>query len=234
MWRVVLVLVASCGGDKKQVIEPEPPHVPDAAVDAAPLSFAADLTPEQACARFATLAQGGCFWTQRFPPEMAQPGACVPSLAGWVAPGTPERDKLQAMISCWSLECESAANCMVAQQSTTPRPPRTCGTEGTGRVIVDAKTWDARRGATTKRFADIKTSVAEPVEVCGIEGEVAWMTTVTCNDGSNPYGSAAKANESRDAWVEKGGRCNSVLDRYSVRCPEATYQIHVDRYICQQ
>jgi hypothetical protein len=58
------------------------------------------------------------------------------------------------------------------------------------------------------------------------------MTRVTCNDGSNPYKTQAVANDSRDGWVGRGGRCNSILDRYSVRCPEATYQVHVDRYVC--
>jgi hypothetical protein len=70
------------------------------------------------------------------------------------------------------------------------------------------------------------------VEVCKIEGEVDWMTSVTCNDGSNPYASKGEVNESRDSWLDRGGRCNSVLDRYSVTCPEATYTIHVDRYVC--
>jgi hypothetical protein len=121
----------------------------------------------------------------------------------------------------------------VATHSEGPKPgARTCGEEGTGPVVVDASTWAARNGADVKKFAEVTSSAQKPVEVCGIEGEVEWITRVTCNDGSNPYGSQAKANESRDAYVAKGGRCGSILDRYTVKCPEKSYQVFVDRYIC--
>jgi hypothetical protein len=199
----------------------------------APPPALSDLTPEAACARYDVLAGEGCAWTQRFPPEFRNPGNCVGSLRTWVAPETPQHEKLQHTLNCWALDCEAAAACMVRIQATSaPPPPRNCGEEGTAAVLVDAGTWAARRGATAKRFSDVKTTAAEPIEVCGIEGELEWMTRVVCNNGSNPYGSQEVAHDSRDAWVERGGRCNSILDRYSVRCPEATYQVHVDRYIC--
>jgi hypothetical protein len=122
---------------------------------------------------------------------------------------------------------------MTSAQSRPSSPTkRACGDEGTTPIEVDADAWEARRGADTKRFAQVATSTSEPIEVCGIEGEVEWMKRVTCNDGSNPYESLAEINESRDSWVERGGRCNSVLDRYTVHCPEAEYTIHVDRYLC--
>jgi len=193
----------------------------------------ADLAPEGACARFDVLAGEGCAWTQRFPPEFRRTNNCVASLTSWVSPSTDKHVQLQAVINCWSLDCDAAASCMVnVETSGAPPPPRNCGEEGTAPIYVDAGAWAARRGAAIKRFADAKTTVDAPIEVCGIESEVEWMTSTVCNDGSNPYGSQAVANESRDSWVARGGRCNSILDRYSVRCPEATYQVHVDRYVC--
>ena len=209
------------------------PTAGPAATPARPLAAPAELAPEGACARFDTLAGEGCAWTQRFPPEFRQTNNCVTSLTAWVAPSTAEHVKLQAVINCWALDCDAAAACMVSLQSgAAPPPPRACGDEGTAPIYVDAGAWSARRGAALKRFADAKTTVDAPIEVCGIEGEVEWMTRVVCNDGSNPYGTQAVANDSRDSWLARGGRCNSVLDRYSVRCPEATYQVHVDRYVC--
>jgi len=118
------------------------------------------------------------------------------------------------------------------QTTAKPPPPRTCGEDGTGPILVEPSAWTARRGAGARRFSEVQTSVEAPVEVCGIEGEVEWMTRVACNDGSHPYRTQEAVNTSRDGWMANGGRCNSILDRYTVRCPEATYQIHIDRYVC--
>jgi hypothetical protein len=239
-WILVACLIA-CGppvrgSDSTLVIDDKPATPADATpatvaksgTPAKSPSITAQLTVEEACARFETLAAAGCDWTQRFPPEFRQGSSCVKSLTTWVAD-----PKLQKSVSCWSLECEPAAQCMVATHSEGPKAPtRNCGEDGTGPVIVDASTWAARNGADVKKFADAKSSEKEPIEVCGIESEVEWITRVKCNDGSNPYGTPAKANESRDSWVAKGGRCGSILDRYSVKCPEKTYQVFVDRYIC--
>lgn len=236
-WALVLV-VAACGPpvrgpDSTLVIDDKPPAPPADAASApattpASAPITAQLTVEQACARFETLAAAGCAWTQRFPPEFRQPDTCVGSLRTWV-----KDPKLQTSVSCWALECEPAAQCMISAHERGPAPAaRTCGEEGTGPILVDAATWAGRNGAGAKRFSEVESSEAKPVEVCGIDGEVAWITQVRCDDGSNPYGSPAVANESRDAYLARGGRCNSILDRYSVKCPEATYQIYVDRYVC--
>ena len=123
---------------------------------------------------------------------------------------------------------------MIREQSgAPPPPPRTCGEEGTSAIYVDDARWKARRGADARRFGDVQTSVDKPVEVCGIDGEVDWITRVTCANGSNPFGTPDRANSGRDSWMGRGGHCNSILDRYSVACPEATYVIYIDRYVCQ-
>ena len=233
----IVLLLASCGppvrGDSTLVVDDKPATPADAAAPAKPSTakapaITAQLTIEEACARFETLASAGCGWTQRFPAEFRQGASCANSLKTWFAD-----PKLQKSVSCWSLECEPAAACMVSTHSEGPKAAtRACGEEGTGPVTVDAATYAGRNGVGVKKFADAKSSQQAPIEVCGIEGEVEWITTVTCNDGSNPYGSQAVANEARDAWIEKGGKCNSILDRYSVKCPEKTYQVFVDRYIC--
>jgi hypothetical protein len=234
---VLLAGALACSGNPK----PAEPEVEwntadvekDAGAEGAAPEAAPTLTVEEACARFKTLRDEGCQWTQRFPADFADVGICRRTLNSWVDPSTPKHASLQSTIGCWALNCEAAVSCMkLAQSQGDPATKRACGDEGTTPIEVDADTWDARRGADTKRFADIKTSVSEPVELCGIDGEVEWMGRVTCNDGSNPYESPAAINEGRDGWVENGGRCNSVLDRFTVRCPEAEYTIHIDRYVC--
>jgi hypothetical protein len=207
---------------------PTPAPAPTPAV-AAPTP----LAPEAACQRFAALLAEGCAWAQRFPPEFREKATCLRSLEVWFSPSTAEHEKLERGVGCWARDCDDAAACMVSVQSTAKPPAsRRCGEDGTGPVVVDAAAWAARRGAGVRRFSEVTTTTEEPVEVCGIEGEVEWMTRVACNDGSHPYRTAEAANDSRDGWMAHGGRCNSILDRYSVRCPEATYQVHVDRYVC--
>src|SRR5262245_20655178 len=229
-WTVVAAFAGCHGGSPP----PSAPEVQarDAAVAEPGPPKPVELGPDAACARFATLAGAGCGWTQRFPPGMRDAKICVGSLSQWLAPSRADRDKLQQIVSCWALDCDAAANCMFNLEATAgPPPPRRCGEPGTGPVVVDANAWSARRGADAKRFADVPTSVDAPIEVCGIDGEVAWVTEVTCNDGSHPFGTAEAANNSREG-MGPGGRCNSILDRYTVRCPEATYQLYVDRYVC--
>lgn len=193
------------------------------------------ITAEKACERIAVLMGDGCAWSKRFPPEMSETSVCMRSMEQWFAPATEGHDQLQKIASCWTQECDEAEACMVrAQSAAPPPPPRKCGTEGTGMVYFDKATWAKRNGVNITRFADTHTSEQAPIEVCGIDGEVAWMTRATCNGGSHPFATAESANERRDGWVKTGGRCNSILDRYTVACPEATYTVHVDRYVCAE
>lgn len=238
-WALVaaLLLVACSGASKRTEPEREWNTADEKADTQEPDSTAnqaqTPLSLEDSCQRFRTLREAGCEWTQRFPADFSEPATCQGSLATWVDPATPNHVSLERTIRCWSLDCDDAIPCMIsARDSRDPEPARACGEEGTAAILVDEATWQARRGVQAKRFADVQTSVEEPVEVCGIEGEIEWMMAVKCNDGSNPYGTMAEVNEGRDSWLDRGGQCNSVLDRYTVSCPEATYTIHVDRYLC--
>jgi hypothetical protein len=204
-----------------------------APVARAPVTPPGILTPAQACSRVRTLFGQGCEWTDRFPPEFFKGENCEASIATWVAPDRADKSTSEAVMSCWALDCEAAVPCMVdANGSRPPPPPRACGDEGATAIQVDAKTWDARRGRDIKRFSEAKTTEAAPIEVCDIDGEVEWMKRATCNDGSNPYQTDAEVNERRDGYFARGGKCNSILDRYSVPCPEGTYSVHIDRYVC--
>jgi hypothetical protein len=138
-WIAVAGLVASChGGSAPPTVPAEVAKTP---IDAAPAPHAiVDLGPDAACARFDALAGGGCAWTLRFPPAMRDAKTCVGSLTQWLSPDTADRDKLQHIVSCWALECEAAADCMVnLQASSAPPPPRHCGDEGIAPIVVDPR-----------------------------------------------------------------------------------------------
>lgn len=225
-------LLAENGSAAPPVVEPKPDDetAPMARAPVTPPKF---LAPAEACSRVRTLYAESCEWTDRFPPEFFKGENCEATIATWVAPSRSDRATSEAVMSCWALDCEAAVPCMVdANQARPAPPPRACGDEGAIAIEVDAKTWDARRGRDITKFSQAKTTEAAPIEVCDIDGEVEWMKRATCNDGSNPYQTKAEINERRDAYFARGGACNSILDRYSVPCPEATYSIHVDRYVC--
>jgi len=59
------------------------------------------------------------------------------------------------------------------------------------------------------------------------------LVSLRCNDGSNPFaGDLQAAHMSRAGSFGPGGRCDSIIDRYDVKCPEATYQVFADMYLC--
>ena len=190
------------------------------------------LNATQACVRFAALAATNCDWTKRFPAEFAEPAVCETSIETWINPPAPQRS-MAKMVNCWALDCDHANNCMILARNAAPPPPaRNCGEQGTAPIVVDAATYAKRRGVGVTRFADVKTTSAEPIEVCGIDGEVAWLLAARCNDGKAAFASSTVVQPSRDAWIGSGGRCESILDRYTVACPEQTYTMYIDRYIC--
>ena len=89
-----------------------------------------------------------------------------------------------------------------------------------------------RYGTGVTALASITTSQAHPIEVCGVGGEMAWLRQSTCADGSHPYSSAENPDDSRAGDTGPGGRCNSIIDLYKVKCPEQTYDVYADMYLC--
>jgi hypothetical protein len=101
-----------------------------------------------------------------------------------------------------------------------------------GPVMVDIQLYGKRRGASAKRFSELVTTKAEPIEACGVRGSLVELVRLRCDDGSNPFGSLEEAHASRAGNVGAGGRCGSIVDLYKVPCPEKTYDVYVDMYVC--
>ena len=105
---------------------------------------------------------------------------------------------------------------------------------GLGLKVVD---WEPERAgerywSSARRFSEVAATVGEPVEVCGVDGSLRWLTRLTCDDGSNPFADKAEAHRARVGNLGSGGRCERIVDGYSVECPERTYDVKIDMYHC--
>ena len=144
------------------------------------------------------------------------------------------------------------ALCGCAPASPSTRPPTTVASAGKergvasdgnctrgdrlfGPVYVDPPQYAARTGADAKSFATLITSKEKPLEECGIAPVLEKLTWLRCNDGSNPFdGKSQAAHASRRGSIGPGGRCDSIIDVYVVPCPEATYEVFADSYVCDK
>jgi hypothetical protein len=104
-----------------------------------------------------------------------------------------------------------------------------------GPIAVSPAQYLARTGAGATRFSSLATNKQLPLEECGIRGVLKRLVALKCNDGSNPFdGDLNTAHRSRAGNLGPGGRCGSIIDEYGVPCPEATYQVFADSYVCPE
>ncbi|MBA3392497.1 MAG: hypothetical protein H0T89_07635 [Deltaproteobacteria bacterium] len=94
-----------------------------------------------------------------------------------------------------------------------------------------------RRGLGDRVFGDTISTVDSPIQVCGLMGEVKYLTRLTCADGSRPWPKDLdKAHAARQAAETGTSRCGELfgkpVDRYKVPCPEKTYEVFIDMYEC--
>jgi hypothetical protein len=94
-----------------------------------------------------------------------------------------------------------------------------------------------RRGLGDRSFGDTATTERTPIQVCGILGEVKWLTRITCADGSRPWGDDIdKAHAARQGSMPGPARCGEffgpMIDLYEVPCPEKKYAVYIDMYEC--
>lgn len=112
---------------------------------------------------------------------------------------------------------------------------RTCNRpEMFGPVMVTEAEYQARYGGGETRYSAVPTSMERPVEACGVPRSQAWLAAATCDDGSRPFGHPGEVAGARVGSMGQGGLCGSILDLYEVPCPEATYEVYVDIYVCAE
>lgn len=88
-------------------------------------------------------------------------------------------------------------------------------------------------GADTTRFSDRTSSFADPYETCGLYAGLSLLSRLRCDDGRSPFASNREAHDARLKPARPGGRCGSFVDAYEAKCPEKTYVVHIDAYVCE-
>src|SRR5262249_36786840 len=99
-------------------------------------------------------------------------------------------------------------------------------------VGIPREEWGHRPGAGVTRLRDAVSSPGEPIEICGQGAAASWLATLRCDDGSQPIKDAADIQRARTGNVGRGGRCMAYIDHYAVACPESSYELYVDAYLC--
>lgn len=99
-----------------------------------------------------------------------------------------------------------------------------------GEVVVAGDA--ARSGPRGTTFSSSPSSFAAPIETCGVRGQLEILMSLTCDDGSHPFSDLEQAHRSRAGSADGGGRCRKPVDLYKVACPEKTYDVYMDLYVC--
>lgn len=196
-----------------------------------------DPTSESICSRIYQLQLENCAMTQGF--DLTQ-DECREDFRRSLEERGPEARTVTISLGHCLVDnqsCDAVAQCMMAMQQKEPGGFRECGTDGNDPVAMPASEWTTRKAAVVKRFSEATSTKEEPIEVCGIwedEGQLDWLMTMTCDDGSHPFTGIHQAHASRIGNVGAGGRCASIIDLYEVPCPEGTHKIFIDAYVCPQ
>jgi hypothetical protein len=221
---------AGCG-PKAAPVAPDPPDDP---LVGGEVASSVDPTPDSICTRIFELKDQGCGLTSGYG---LSPDECRDDFARSLDDRGPEaRQANLALGRCLIDEptCDAADAC-VARISEPHRAQetRTCEDRGTyAPVGYSAADFARRKGATTERFSQHASTKESPIEVCGIPNQMEWLTRMTCDDGSQPFRGRDHAHAARAGNVGPGGRCGSIVDLYEVPCPEGTYAIFIDAYVC--
>ena len=220
----LLVVVCGCGGaPAKKPVEARP-EKPGAA------GPQATITPEVFCDRFVALRDGGC---SAFASMQMTKDECVKELGA--AQSDPQAAAFMEQTGQCIVGYRTCADAVQCLASLGPDKDhlRACTQQDPGKAVgIPKAEWDKRNGAGVSRFSQAKSSKDAPIEVCTIEAETDWLTGMQCDDGSQPIEGHEAAEIARVGNVGKGGRCGSIIDLYRVKCPEASYELYVDGYVC--
>jgi hypothetical protein len=221
---VIAVIACACGSSSKAIAPraapPAPPsnHVDPAAAD--------DSSAQKMCRKLDTLHAAHC---PKFEDFLVGP-SCPDEYAE--AAKQPDMAPTALLLEGCLGQLDSCADVTACIDAAQDEPLRACDDKTIGQAVgVPRARWlrDTMRHAV--KFSQIHTTKAEPVEVCGIGTENEWLTALQCDNGSLPFREASPET-ARSGSVGPGGHCRSIIDLYRVPCPEATYDIYLDGYVC--
>jgi hypothetical protein len=221
--RALLLVIAACGSTPKPT-QPQLPKQPPAKQGA--------ITPEAFCDKFIALRDGGC---EAFASVKMTRDECVKELSA--ASGDPDEASFMDQTGQCVVGFQGCKEVIACLADLGPKETdlRACDETKPGKAVgIPRDQWDKRNGASVTKFSQAKSSKEAPVEVCTIPEEAEWLGELACEDGTRPIGGHEAAEMARVGNVGKGGRCGSIIDHYRVQCPEKTYDIYVDGYVCPQ
>ncbi len=228
--RFALVLVlAACGPSTKPAAQQPPPPPQNSGGISGPAVVDFVTERRKLCDRAKTFRDDGCRPFDRVDPSLLED--C--SVVGSIYISTIEQCMFET--SCDDLR---ACSMKVREEGGTYRGPTAAC-----KVAPDAPELLTPAGVSTadietsygrkdKTFADSPSSLERPIEVCGMPDEAAYLTRLTCTDGSKPFANRGEAADSRTGNAGVGGRCGRMIDRYAVTCPEKRYEVFIDAYRC--
>lgn len=217
----VVLALAACGSTSPEpaTIKPPPPANP--------------VTPQTICQRFGELVAEDC---GNFGHMNVQPAQCPEVFQmALAAPDSKDGRVLAAMGGCMvdHPTCKGVLLCIATIPFDDPHDLRACTDPPDSRAVgVEATRFQARNGAGVTRYAAASSTREHPIESCGISAGLDWLVGLACADGSHPLRSRDAAEAARVKNVGRGGACGSIIDLYRVTCPEASYDIYLDGYVC--
>jgi hypothetical protein len=103
-----------------------------------------------------------------------------------------------------------------------------------GPIQMSPEQYTRRRGAGVTDLSKLRSSKTKPVEVCHVRGQQEFLMSVRCADGTPAFRDVAEVVRARTGSVGTGGRCRTIVDLYEVACPESTYAVYLDMYMCPE
>lgn len=227
--RALLLVLCACGG--ASATRPAEPATPPA-TGAPQGTVQGTITPEVFCDRFLALQQASC---EAFANVRMTRDECIAELNK--LGDDPQEAAFMAQTGTCIVGFQTCSDVVKCLASLGPDEEhlRGCHEDAPGKAVGLPKTeWDKRNGAGITRYSQAHSTKELPLEVCTIKAETELLASLTCEDGSTPIDDNEAAEMARIGNVGKGGRCGSIIDLYRVKCPEATYELFVDGYVCPQ
>jgi hypothetical protein len=224
----LVVVVCACGGAPAP--RPAGPAQPNGSAAGTVAQQQGAITPDVFCDRFVALRQSGC---GAFASMDMTKDDCVKELAAAQSDPASKAfmDQTGQCIVGYQ-QCDDVVQCL-ASLGPDKDHLRACAQEDPGKAVGISKAeWEKRNGAGVTKFSQAKSTKDRPIEVCTIDAENEWLSQLRCDDGSQPIDGHEAAEMARVGNLGKGGRCGSIIDLYRVKCPEASYDVYVDGYVC--
>ena len=231
---LAVVVIAACGSGARNTPSPAPPAAasPPRNPDPKP-----GITAEVFCEHFQRLTSK----CEQLANAAMDQASCLAETRAALA--SAQREAAASLMQCVvrNDDCEAAMQCTAETAEATPDPDehktlRACRDKRPETMLqavgIPQAAWDQRNGAHVGKFSDATSTKEAPIEMCGASAATRWLIALRCDDGSQPLKNIDDAERARPGNLGRGGRCQSIIDMYDVPCPERSYTLFIDIYVC--